>query len=97
MLASLVRALFRASSSENTKAVNGDMAGNSTMRVMGHEVDQQGILADQLGVPDIPEDSGLQREILEANIDALMLWESKLTYRSVPGEPISLPFHTNSS
>ena len=38
MLASLVRALFRASAARNTKGDDGDMAGNHTRTVMDNEV-----------------------------------------------------------
>ena len=71
MLASLVRALFRASSAQSTKGVDGDMAGNHTMTVTDHEVDRQDAPAGQIRTQNIPEDFVCQCEILKANIDVL--------------------------
>lgn len=71
MLASLVRALFRASSAQNTKGVDGDMAGNHAMTIMNQEVDKQDAPPVQLRAQNIPEKCLSQCEILKANIDVL--------------------------
>ena len=71
MLASLVRALFRASSPQNTKAVDVDMAGNNSMTIVDHEVERQHTLARRIIARDIPGSFVGQREILGANIDDL--------------------------
>ena len=71
MLASLVRALFRASSSQHAKGVDGDMAKNLTTRITDHEVEQQDAPAGRLRVQNISEDFVRHRERLKANIDVL--------------------------
>ena len=72
MLASLVRALFRASSSQCTKAVDGDVAKNLTTTIADHEVEQQDAPAGRLEAQNKPEDFLRHRESLKANIYA---WE----------------------
>ena len=56
MLASLVRALFRSSSSQNIKAVDGDMAKNLTTTITDHEVERQDAPASCRRAQNIPED-----------------------------------------